>query len=285
VKEPARLGSRKLARTSLLRRPHAEHRGNTMENIPEGSIDLKTARDWLIDAEIGKRKNASRSPKLRRDLYDRAIPIGRRILEVAILSAQVAHASDPPRIEWEPSWISIRDEAKDAEKALKTTLRALDPKGNCARKLQQPISQTRVGNRKFAARLPDQDRRAKRDALVLIAAQRILAGLANDAERRRLEIIRGLPTKMSDVEKHAFVRALYEGWIYLMGARPGSSTVSEENHFLLFVEAAWQDWRGEGELWESPDKKTSFVRSLNLAQEAVSDAAVKLLVANGPGWL
>jgi hypothetical protein len=254
-------------------------------DIPEVSTGAETARVSLIEAEIDKRKSASRSPKVRPDLYDRAIPIGRRILEVAILSAHVVRASDRPRKEWEPSWISIRDEAKDAQKALKTTLRALDPRGNYARALQRPISQTRVGNPKFAARLPDQDRRAKRDALVLIAAQRILAGLANDAERRRVEIIGGLPKKRSDVEKHAFVHALYEGWIYLMGARPGSSTVSEENHFLLFVEAAWQDWRGEGELWESPDKKTSFVRSLNLAQEAVSDAAVKLLVANGPGWL
>ena len=70
-----------------------------------------------------------------------------------------------------------------------------------------------------------------------------------------------------------------------MGVRPGSSPLSEENPFLLFVEAAWQDWLGEGKLWETPNKKVNFVRSLNVAQAAISDGRVNMLIAAGPDWL
>jgi hypothetical protein len=239
----------------------------------------------LIDAEIDKRIIASRSPKIRKEIESHALKIGRRVLEVAILSACSELASNPSREKWEPGWVSIRDEAKSAEGAIRKTLRALDPNGKRARAFQLPISQARLGNKKSAGSLLRNQHRAKRDALILIAARKILAGLAVDSERRRVELIERLPARRLDVQKHAFVRALYEGWIFLMGVRPGSSTISEENPFLLFVEAAWQDWLGEDELWETPNRKTSFVRSLNLAQQAVSNVGVGSLIANGPSWL
>jgi hypothetical protein len=121
--------------------------------------------------------------------------------------------------------------------------------------------------------------------LILIAAKKILAGIAQDSERRRLEIIASLPVKSSDNKKNAFVLKLYEGWIFLMGVRPGSSTITDQNPFLIFVEAAWQDWLGEDAIWKTPKEKVSFVRALNLAQDVTSDAAVNSLVANGPSWL
>lgn len=265
-----------------------------MDNHSEGLTDADTApvparvfgaAPLLIDVEIDKRKSASRLPKVRNEIGSRALMIGRRVLEVAILSACSERASNPAREEWEPGWISIRDGAKDAERAIRRTLRALDPNGKRAGTFQLPISQARLGNQRFGDSILGQQHRAKRDALILIAAQKILASLAVDSERRRLQFIELIPTKRPDVQKHAFVRTLYEGWIFLMGVRPGSSTISEENPFLLFVEAAWQDWLGEDELWETPNKKTSFVRSLNLAQQAVSNVGVSSLIANGPSWL
>jgi hypothetical protein len=265
-----------------------------MDNDPEGWTDAdiapvpsKVFREGplLIDAEITKRKNSPKAPKVRSEIGDRAISVGRRALEVAILSACSARESNPSREDWEPSWRSIRDGAKDADKAIRAALRALDPKGKTARMFQKPLSQTRIDNPKFGVNLLGRDRRAKRDALILIAAQKILAGLAIDSERRRRDFIARLPAKSSDFEKHAFVRALYEGWVFLMGTRPGSSPVADQNPFLLFVEAGWHDWRGEGGLWETPDKRTSFVRSLNLAQDAISDVFINSLVAAGPGWL
>jgi hypothetical protein len=43
----------------------------------------------------------------------------------------------------------------------------------------------------------------------LIAAQKILVGIARDSERRRSEIIASLPVKSSDNKKNVFVLKLY----------------------------------------------------------------------------
>ena len=173
-----------------------------MDNNPKGLTDTDTApvpskvfgeAPLLIDAEINKRKGAVKAPKVRSEIINRAIPIGRRALEAAILSSYNERASNPPRDVWEAGWVSICDSAKDADKAIRKTLRALDPSGKHARAFQQPLSQTRIGNTKFGESPPGRDRRAKRDALVLIAAQKILAALAVDTERRRLDKIERLP--------------------------------------------------------------------------------------------
>jgi hypothetical protein len=265
-----------------------------MDNDPKGWTDADTAPvpskvfhegPLLIDAEITKRKNSPKAPKVRSEIGDRAISVGRRALEVAILSACSARESNPSREDWEPSWRSIRDGAKDADKAIRAALRALDPNGKTARMFQKPLSQTRIGNPKFGVNLLSLTRRAKRDALILIAAQKILAGLAIDSEGRRRDFIARLPAKSSGFEKHAFVHTLYEAWIFLMGVRPGSSPVAAQNPFLELVEAAWQDWRGAAAIWKTPKEKISFVRSLNVAQAAVSDGRVNSMVATGPSWL
>ena len=268
-----------------------------MANDPEAWTNADTApvpskvfhkSPLQIDAEITKRINAGRKPKVRSEIRESAIRVGRRAVEIAILRARMAHERNPSREDWEPGWGSIRDEAKDAAKAIRKTLRALDPKGKSARTFKLPISQARLGNPRFGTNVQGIARRAKRDALVLIAAEKILSGLAKDSETRRRDIIARLPAKSSDVEKNAFVFILYEAWIFLMGARPGSSPIAAQNPFLLFVEAAWQDWRGENAIWETRKKggqeKISFVHSLNVARARVTITRNRLVAAR-PGWL
>jgi hypothetical protein len=261
-----------------------------MDNDPE-AVPSKVFNEnpLLIDAEIIKRKNSPISPKVRRVIGYRAIRIGRRALEVAILKAHDAGKTNPDRQDLKDSWGSIRDRANAADKAIEATLHALNRNGKTAQTYRSSLSIVRAGKIRSAT-LADtlaSDRRAKRDALILIAAQKIAAGIARDSERRMLEIIASLPVKSSDNKKNAFVLKLYEGWIFLMGVRPGSSTITDQNPFLIFVEAAWQDWLGEDAIWKTPKEKekVSFVRALNLAEDATSDAAVNSLVANGPSWL
>lgn len=258
---------------------------------PETWTDADTApvparvfqkRPLLIDAEISKRLTACIPPKIRTDID--AVAFGRRALEVAILQAHMASIGSPRRDVWEPSWLSIRDSAADAGKALQKVLRALDPNGRTARSYQQPLNQTRIGNAKYGPASLLGGRRAKRDGLTLIAAQRILRDLAADSERRRIEIREGQPTKSSNVKKHAFVFVLYEAWIWLTTGRPGSNTATADNPFLLFVEAAWQDWLGAEAIWETRDKRTSFVQSLNVAKTGISDTRAALLATIGPSW-
>jgi hypothetical protein len=243
----------------------------------------------LIDAEITKRRHSLIPPKVRDEFRDHSIPIGRRALEVAILSACRARAANPPREEWEPGWVSIHDEAKNAARAIQKTLRALNPNGKSARMFRLPLSQARLGKPTVGTNVQGIFRSAESDASVLIAAEKILSCLANDSERRRREITARLPAKSSDVEKHAFVFILYEAWIVLMGKRPGSSPIAAQNPFLRFVEAAWQDWRGENAIWDTRKKgtqeKISFVRSLNVALAKVTETRKKLLLAAGPSWL
>jgi hypothetical protein len=241
-----------------------------------------------IDAEITKRINASRKPKVRSEIRDRAIEVGRRALEIAILRARMAHERNPSREDWEPDWRSIHDRARDANKAIQAALRALNPKGKSARMFRLPLSQARLGNPTVGT-VQGIFRRAERDASVLIAAKKILSDLAIDSERRRQDIIARLPAKSSDVVKHAFVLILYEAWIVLMGVRPGSSPIAAQNPFLQFVEAAWQDWRGENAIWDTRKKRTqekiSFVRSRDVAQAKVTKTREDRLVAAGPSWL
>ena len=252
------------------------------------------SRPLLIDAEIKNRQGSLYAPKVRCEIGDRAVTFGRRALEIAIVAASNESKNKMPRQEIDGSWTAIRDRANDAEKAVRGLLFALNPYGKLARTFQRPLSLVRVGNSKFRtetlAHTLASHRRAKRDALILIAAQKLLAGVAIDSERRRVDIVGHLPAKSSDVVKHAFVFILYEAWIFLMGVRPGSSPVAAQNPFLQFVEAAWQDWQGIDAIWKTRkkgvrEKIRSFVRSLNVAQSGMTEAGINRLLATGPGWL
>jgi hypothetical protein len=66
-----------------------------------------------------------------------------------------------------------------------------------------------------------------------------------------------------------------------MGVRPGSTTIVEQNPFLQFVEAAWQDWKGEEAAWvdAAGNKRVSFVQALNLAGLDILDGEVARISA------
>jgi hypothetical protein len=119
--------------------------------------------------------------------------------------------------------------------------------------------------------------RAKRDAFILRAAERILDRLEKDSQRRRQELIEASNWSPAG-ERHAFVRVLYEAWLFLVGDRPGTNPNFERNPFLRFIKAAWIDWKGEDA------EEVSFVQSLNVAKEDVSDWECEQIVSRGPTW-
>jgi hypothetical protein len=240
----------------------------------------------LIDKEIRGRIDAKREPRVRENRRVRAIAIGRRSLEVAIVRFHDAQKLNPTKSDWEPEWASIRDSAVDAEKSLKKALRAISPKGRFARDYRKQIGKIRIQNAKFdGGDSWKREQRARRDALILLAARGILRELGTDAERRRGVFANDFP-EHADFGKRAFVKTLYEGWICLMGVRPGSTTIVEQNPFLQFVEAAWQDWKGEDAAWvdAAGTKRVSFVQALKLARLDILDGEVARIVEVGPDW-
>jgi hypothetical protein len=124
-------------------------------------------------------------------------------------------------------------------------------------------------------------KRASRDVAAVLLARRTFARLHKDSESRRAKFTSSITSRDAPdaIEKRAFVQKLAEAWVFLTGQRPGKGRTVEKNPFLQFVEAAWQDWKGEEV--EAP----SFVAPLGNALASLSDYRVRLLAADGPDWL
>ena len=74
-----------------------------------------------IDDELKSRIGAPRGPRIRSHLVDQVVPIGRRILEVAINEAVSQKELHPRQSEWEPEWSRIAEASQEAAKALSVT--------------------------------------------------------------------------------------------------------------------------------------------------------------------
>jgi hypothetical protein len=125
--------------------------------------------------------------------------------------------------------------------------------------------------------------RARRDAIILWSAKRLIKLLAADTERRRSEFVQ--ESKYSPAgDRHEFVFVLYEAWVFLTGERPGTNPNIEQNPFLRFVTAAWRDWKGDNANWVNKDTQISFVQSLNVARERLTDLQCASIQSEGPVW-
>ena len=235
----------------------------------------------LIDREIEERIRARRSG-IRPELKERSKAFARRALEVAIDSAVGARQIAPPRSEWEGNWVDIRDAANQAHRALSALLRRIDPRGPASRRWVLFLRQSRYGRSTlgFAAMTT----RARRDAIILWSARRLIKLLAADTERRRSEFVQTSNYSPAG-DRHEFVFVLYEAWVFLTGSRPGTNPHIDRNPFLRFVDAAWRDWKGDDASWVDSDTQISFVQSMNAARARLTDPQCALVRSEGPQWL
>lgn len=259
-------------------------------NDPETWTDAETAPVpskifkagvLLIDREIEERIRAPRSG-IRPELKERSKGFARRALEVAINAAVGARQLDPPRSEWEGNWVDIRDAANHAHGALSALLRRIDKRGPASRRWVFFLRQSRFG--RSALGYAAMTTRARRDAIILWSAKRLIKLLAADTERRRSEFAQASNYSLAG-DRHEFVFVLYEAWVFLTGARPGTNPDIDRNPFLRFVAAAWRDWKGDDASWVDEDTEISFVKSLNVARARLTDPQCALVRSEGPKWL
>jgi hypothetical protein len=250
------------------------------ETAPVPSKIFK-AGELLIDREIEERSRAPKSG-IRPELKERSKAHARRALEVAINSAVGERQINPPRREWEGDWVDIRDAANKAHGAVSELLTRIDPRGPASRRWVPLLRQSRFGRSTlgYAA----MTRRARRDAIILWSAQRLLKLLAADIERRRSEFAQASMYSTAG-DRHEFVFVLYEAWVFLTGARPGTNPDIDRNPFLRFVVAAWRDWKGDDANWADKDTQISFVQSLNIARARLTDLQCASVRSKGPLWL
>ena len=259
--------------------PHDPETWTDAETAPVPSKIFK-AGVLLIDREIEERIRAPRSG-IRPELKERSKAFARRALEVAINSAVGARQIDPPRSEWEGDWVDIRDAANQAHRALSALLRRIDTRGPASRRWVPLLRQSRFG--RSTLEYTAMTTRARRDAIILWSAKRLIKLLAADTERRRSEFAQA--SKYSPAgDRHEFVFVLYEAWVFLTGARPGTNPNIDRNPFLRFVAAAWRDWKGDDASWVDRDTQISFVQSLNVASARLTDLQCDALVREGPHW-
>lgn len=248
-------------------------RSNEPNPVPSKVLD--PAQPLLIDAEL-TRLTRAKPPCIRESLRKDAKYVGRRCLEVAILAAVSAVEDDPPRNKWGWKWERQRDKAKEAAGAISAMLRTLSlsseqddlVRGLVNIRLGGPIA----GNR---SRMTSQ---ARKDLETLRRAEILATQLAADAERRRREFVVGRKNP-GQPDQREFVRILAEGWIFLMGQRPGSSPDENSNPFLRFASAAWTDWKG------NKTDPPALVGALRHFRSQLGDHDVAALTRNGPDWL
>lgn len=226
-----------------------------------------------IDEALLSRIESPRAPRIRSHLVDRVVPIGRRVLEVAIMEAVSQKELHPRLSEWEPEWSRITDASHDAVAALEGLFRAIDPDGKDAEHFVRFIRQSRGTGGVGASK-------AMRDARLLVAAKQIIGKLHADTRTRRDALVALYPNSFQDHQKRAFVRILAEGWVFLTGEMPGKNLDPSKNPFLRVVEAAWIDWRQV----KNSDAAV-FGEALNAAISSIDDARLNLLRAEGPDWM
>ena len=204
-----------------------------------------------------------------------AIRIGRRTLEVAIVAAALAQEQRTADLR---QWSDLAQLAQDASASLKKVLRGLDPGGAPGSLAPEfyawPLQQTRLSRSPYDEASLVQ---STEDATALIRALSVVEALQADAAARKAS----LPARQNpgEPEQGAFLERLAEGWVYLFARRPGLGRHSENNPFVQFARAAWEDWKGE-----APKEESAFVGQLKPIVVALSDGLVRGLVA-GPSWL
>jgi hypothetical protein len=129
-----------------------------------------------VDEELKLRIAAPRGPRIRSHLVGLLVPIGRRMLEVAISEAVSQMELHPRQREWELEWSRIAETSRDAVKALERLLRAINPQGEDPKHIARFIVQSRAGGFEAStAGYRDAAESALEDARSLVAAKRYWA--------------------------------------------------------------------------------------------------------------
>jgi hypothetical protein len=234
-----------------------------------------------IDEALLSRIKSPRAPRIRSNLIDYVVPIGRRALEAAIKEAVSQKELHPRLSEWESEWSRIADASQDAVAAMAKLFRAIDPLGKDAEHFAPFIRQSRAGGVEASkAEYRDAAERALRDARLLVEAKQIIGKLRTDTLMRRDALVALYPNSFQDHQKRAFVRILAEGWVFLTGEMPGKHRDPVKNPFLRVVDAAWIDWHQE----DSSDA-AAFGEALDAAISSIDEAQFNWLREAGPGWL
>jgi hypothetical protein len=235
-----------------------------------------------IDEELKSRIEAPRGPRIRSHLVDQVVPIGRRILEVAINEAVSQKELHPRQSEWESEWSRIAEASQDAVKALERLFRAIDPHGKDAKHFARFIGQSRAGGFEAStAGYRDAAESALRDARLLVAAKQIIGKLHADTLTSRDRRLAIYPNSYQDHQKRGFVRIFAEGWVFLTGEMPGKHRDPLKNPFLRVVEAAWTDWHQE----DSNSDSAGFGEALDAAISSIDEARLnELRDEKGPEW-
>ena len=182
-----------------------------------------------IDEELKLRIKSPRGPRIRSHLVDHVVPIGRRILEVAINEAVSQKELNPRPSEWEPELSRIADASQDAVAAIARLFRAIDPDGKEAEHFAPFIRQSRAGGVEASkAGYRDAAESALRDARLLVEAKQIIGKLHADTLTRRDALVALYPNSFQDHQKRAFVRILAEGWVFLTGEMPGKTPTRQK---------------------------------------------------------
>jgi hypothetical protein len=246
--------------------------------VPPRVYDLKESLG--IDDALKSRIEAPRGPRIRPDLVDDVVLIGRRILEIAINEAISQKELHPRQSEWEP-WTHIAEASQDAVKALERLFRAIDPHGKDAEHFAPFIRKSRTGGfeaSKAGYRAADES--ALSDARLLMAAKQIISKLHADTLTQRDARMAIYPNSYQDHQKWGFVRIFAEGWVFLTGKMPSKHRDPLKNPFLRVVEAAWTDWHQKA----SNSGSAGFGEALDAAISSIDEARLNELRSEGPEW-
>jgi hypothetical protein len=176
-----------------------------------------------IDEALLSRIESPRAPRIRSHLVDCVIPIGRRVLEVAIMEAVSQKELNPRLSEWEPEWSRIADASQDAGAAIAKLFRAIDPDGKEAEHFARFIRQSRGTGGVGASK-------AMRDARLLVAAKQIIGKLHADTLTRRDALVALYPNLSPPsgcAPANSALEPLSRGMIWSTGPRgfPTSTTL------------------------------------------------------------
>lgn len=247
--------------------------------LPTGLYRAETC--LLLDDEIHKLGSATgRQVRLASHRWlsvNLAVQFGRRALEKAY--GEAFYATQRRSVgDWHNDWSRGAELAEAARSSLRRLLLHLSPQD------RPPIDPEALAMLLVPKTSGEGDTvdpmagvaKARQQAATLVDAMQILDTLPvfMEAGKDRVAPLRRNP---GEPEKDAFLYSLGEAWFALTDRVPGASPNTEQNPFLRFVEAAWQDVGGS--------EDDNFAQALRSALRGNDDPSALRRPLGRPDWL